>query len=168
MKKLLPGLLPLLISSCLSTPSLVQPVTPFDLEKYLGTWYEVARLDHTFERGLENVTATYTLDNKGSIIVQNRGYSPQKQKWKDIKGKAKPVAGNEGFLKVSFFGPFYSSYIIFHLDEDYSKALVCGSGTGYLWILSRTPEISEEELNFLIMKAREYGFNTDHLILVKH
>lgn len=143
-------------------------VDNFDVERYLGTWYEIARLDHSFERGLEQVTATYSWNENGTIRVQNRGYDPKKEKWNEATGKAK-FKGDEnvGALKVSFFGPFYAGYNIVELDEDYQHALVVGPNTKYLWVLSRTPQLAPDIYKKLLDKAETLGFDTDALIKVK-
>src|SRR5690554_7009160 len=106
--------LALTLSACTGLPSGIEPVTGFDQDRYLGTWYEIARLDHSFERGLSRVTAEYTLNDDGSIRVINRGYNTEKGAWKEAEGRAKFVGDSEvGHLKVSFFGPFYASYVVF-------------------------------------------------------
>ncbi|HRD53203.1 MAG TPA: lipocalin family protein [Flavobacteriales bacterium] len=144
------------------------PVRPFVVDRYLGKWYEVARLDHSFERGLEQVTAQYDWNTDGSIRVLNRGYDAVKGRWKEATGKAK-LAGSadEGRLKVSFFGPFYGGYNVVALDSDYRYALVVGNSTKYLWILSRTPELPEDvRVRFLVL-AQELGYNPNALIWVR-
>ena len=172
MKKLL--LLLTLVSLCgcgsLKCPDAVIPVRGFDLERYLGTWYEIARLDHPFERGLEQVTAEYTLREGGGVLVKNRGYSTSKSKWKEAEGKAFFVrSSDEGYLKVSFFWPFYGSYIIFELDkEGYQYAFISGPNESYLWLLSRQPTVSEDLLNEFRDQARSLGFDVDDLIYVNH
>lgn len=159
-----------LLSGCLGMPDGISPVAEFELDKYLGKWYEIARLDHSFERGLDNVTAEYSLRARGGVQVVNRGFSTTKNKWKQADGKAYFVgSNNEGYLKVSFFGPFYGSYVVFELDkENYQYAFVTSSNTSYLWFLSRTPDVSEELKARFVQSARELGFNTDNLIFVKH
>ncbi len=169
MKKLMILLSTLLLTACLGMPKQVQPVNNFQLERYLGTWYEIARLDHSFERGLSNVTAQYSLLPNGSVRVLNRGYSEQKQVWKDIEGKATFVKTPDiGHLKVSFFGPLYSSYVITDLDESYQYALISGYNHSYLWILARQPQIPDTVKNRLIAKAQSLGFDTHQLIFVQH
>jgi apolipoprotein D and lipocalin family protein len=157
------------MSGCTGLPPGVEPVTHFQLERYLGTWYEVARLDHSFERGLEQVTATYELRSDGCVRVLNRGYSPGDGQWKSAEGKAYFVRQpDEGYLKVSFFGPFYGTYAVFDLDhENYQHAFVTGPNTSYLWLLSRTPTVSEAVRTRFIQRARELGFDTDKLIFVR-
>ena len=122
------------LSACTGMPEKVEPVDNFELDRYLGTWYEIARLDHSFERGLTNVTAEYSLRDDGGVKVVNRGYDPEAGEWKEADGKAYFVEDqNTGYLKVSFFGPFYGSYVIADLDqEDYQYALVSGPDTSYL------------------------------------
>lgn len=147
-----------------------EPVRDFEVERYLGTWYEVARLDHRFERGLSNVTAEYTLRPDGRLRVVNRGYSDQERRWKEAVGKAYLAgAPDEGYLKVSFFGPFYGSYLVLELDrENYRYALVGGPNTDYLWILSRTPYLEVPVLQRLVQRAAALGFATSGLIRVRH
>lgn len=158
------------LSGCIGIPENVKPVDNFELEKYLGRWYEIARLDHSFERGLSRVTADYGLREDGAVSVLNRGYSTPKSSWKEIEGKAYFVRGSDqGFLKVSFFGPFYGSYIVFALDhESYQYSLVCGPSHSYLWLLARTPAIREDIKDMLIEKAAASGFDTSRLIFVNH
>jgi apolipoprotein D and lipocalin family protein len=168
MKKLL-VFLALFMTGCVGIPEGVAPVDNFKLERYLGKWYEIARLDHSFEKGLSRVTADYSMQDDGGVKVINRGYSEKDNKWKEAAGKAYFVnETNKGYLKVSFFGPFYGAYIVIVLDhENYQYALVCGPDRSYLWILARTPEIKEETRNALIARARAFGFDTSKLIFVK-
>jgi len=158
------------IFSCLGIPENVNPVEGFRVERYLGLWYEIARLDHSFERGLTNVSATYALRGDGGIDVTNRGYDPAKRKWREIAGKAYFVKGPEvGRLKVSFFGPIYSSYNVIALDkENYSHAMVCGPNRSYLWILSRSPDLDQSAVGKLLDQAHKSGFATGELIFVPH
>jgi apolipoprotein D and lipocalin family protein len=160
----------LLLTGCVGTPDNVKPVDNFKLEKYLGKWYEIARLDHPFERGLSRVTAEYSLRDDGGLRIINRGYSTKENEWKEAEGKAYFVKGpDQGYLKASFFGPFYGSYIVFELDhENYQYSLVCGPDKSYFWILARGPQISEEIKNLLISKAAALGFDTRELIYVNH
>ena len=158
-----------MLTSCVGMPESVTPISDFELNRYLGKWYEVARLDHSFERGLEQVSAEYSVREGGGVVVKNRGYSTEKQKWKEAKGKAFFVdEANQGHLKVSFFGPFYGSYIIFELDhEDYQYAFISGPNLKYLWFLSRTPMVEQKLMDHFIARASALGFNTKELILVK-
>ncbi len=167
MKKLI-ALCCLLLVGCTSLPEQVKPVENFELDRYLGKWFEIARLDHRFERGLSNVSAEYSLRSDGGVSVLNRGYSEKKQKWQDAQGKAYFVdAKDEGFLKVSFFGPFYGSYAVFELDqENYQYAFVSGPDLDYLWFLSRTPTVQPALMERFIAAAAQRGFNTDNLIFV--
>lgn len=160
----------LLLAGCVGIPENVKPVEGFVLERYLGTWYEIARLDHPFERGLSRVSAEYGLRDDGGVRVVNRGYAADEKRWKQAERKAHFVRGSdEGFLKVSFFGPFYGSYIVFELDrENYQYALVSGPDTSYLWILARTPSLPEHTVDALIAKAQKAGFDTSRLIFVEH
>lgn len=169
MRTLLTGLFMLTLAGCTSMPKGVEPVSGFELQRYLGTWYEIARLDHSFERGLDNVTAEYSLRDDGGVRVINRGYSATEERWKEAEGKAYLVdSADTGHLKVSFFGPFYGAYVILALDKDnYRYSLVSGPDRDYLWILSRTPTLPDEVMNKLLDKAREEGFPVDELIYVK-
>jgi apolipoprotein D and lipocalin family protein len=156
------------MSGCIGIPDGTTPVEGFKLEQYLGTWYEVARMDHKFERGLSNVTAEYSLREDGGVRVLNRGFKAAKGEWDEAEGKAYFVDDTSvGQLKVSFFGPFYASYNVIALDKDgYQWALVAGPDTDYLWILSRTPELDQAVVDDLLKKAGSFGFKTDELIFV--
>jgi len=162
--------LPLLLTACLGMPEGVKPVKNFELDRYLGTWYEIARLDHSFERGLDNVTAQYSLRDDGGVRVINRGYSAKKGEWKEAEGKAFFVGDkDQGYLKVSFFGPFYGSYVVFELEQEgYQYAFISGPDRSYLWLLSRTTEISEATMRLFEQKARSLGFDLDELVWVSH
>lgn len=169
MNKLFMALI-LLLTGCVGIPENVKPVENFKLENYLGKWYEIARLDHSFERGLSRVTADYSLRDDGGLKVINRGYSVKENKWKEAEGKAYFVReSDQGYLKVSFFGPFYGSYIVFELDhENYQYSLVSGPDKSYFWILARTPQINENIKKVLIAKAAALGFDTSKLIHVNN
>lgn len=162
-------LLLVLVTGCRQIPDGIEPVTAFELDRYLGTWYEIARLDHWFERDLIKVTATYSLRDDGSVDVLNRGYDTGEEEWTDARGRAVFVASPDvGQLKVSFFRPFYGGYNIIELDhEHYSWALVCGPSHSYLWILSREPELDQDITDRLIARAEKLGFDTDALIFVE-
>ena len=156
------------LSACVSVPDGIEPVKNFQSERYLGQWYEIARLDHSFERGLEQVTATYSMREDGGIKVNNRGYDTSSQQWKEAEGKAYFVGDNsEGHLKVSFFGPFYGSYVVFDLGNDYEYSLITSNSRSYFWLLSRTPVIDDNLQADLISKITSLGFNTNELIFVK-
>jgi apolipoprotein D and lipocalin family protein len=148
-------------------PDNVEPVRNFDPERYLGTWYEIARLDHSFERDLERVTATYELNDDGSIAVLNKGFNTEKAEWRQAEGVAKPMGSNDiGHLKVSFFGPFYGTYAVFELADDYSYAFVSGYNTDYLWLLAREPQISVDVRERFMARSQALGFETADLIWV--
>src|SRR5690606_21999140 len=131
-------------NSCASIPKSAKAVENFDVNKYLGTWYEIARFDFRFEKNLDNVSAQYHLDKNGNVIVLNSGFNYKKGEWKKAEGLAK-FRGNKDVaeLKVSFFGPFYSGYNVVALDDNYKYALIAGKNLDYLWILSRTKNIPE-------------------------
>ena len=151
-------------------PENVTPVDHFQVQRYLGKWYEIARLDHSFERGLTRITADYLPRDDGGIDVINQGFSAEKNEWVKAEGKAYFVnAEDVGYLKVSFFGPFYGSYVIIELDhENYRYSLVCGPDKSYLWILARTPELDDAIKDRLLARASSLGFDTDALIYVSH
>jgi apolipoprotein D and lipocalin family protein len=165
MQALLSLLLVLALAGCTGVPKGIQPVSGFELERYLGTWHEVARLDHRFERGLSDVTAKYSRRDDGGIDVLNRGYDASRKQWREARGRAYfTQSANLGSLKVSFFGPFYGGYHVFALDPDYQWAMIAGPSRDYLWILARQPALPQETLARLIGTAREAGFDTDALI----
>ena len=159
---------PLMLAACVGTPPGVKPVNDFELDRYLGTWYEIARLDHSFERGLQQVTAEYSLRDDGGVRVINRGYSLKNGEWDEAEGKAYFVADEDvAHLKVSFFGPFYGSYVVFELDQaNYQYAFISGPNTNYLWLLARQPSVEESVLTRFRERADALGFNLDDLIMV--
>jgi len=164
MKKLF-LLLALLLSGCTGIPEGVTVVDNFSLDRFLGTWYEVARIDNSFEKKLEQVSAEYSLAEDGSVKVLNKGYDSKNNKWKTIKGRGVFVGDvHQGALKVSFFGPFYASYNVIELDKvGYRWAMVCGRDRSYFWILSREPEMDSGLLTELVAHAKSSGFDTEHL-----
>jgi len=160
----------LVLYSCGSTiPKNAAAVTNFDKAKYLGKWYEIARLDYKWEKDLDNVSAEYSLNENGTIKVDNKGYNVKKDKWEESIGKAKLVKkDNVGMLKVSFFGPFYSGYNVIAVDPDYKYALVAGESLKYMWILSRETTMPESIKADFLIKAQEIGYNISNLVWVKH
>ncbi len=145
-------------------------VEKVDIQRYMGKWYEIARYDHSFERNLEGVTATYRLKSNGMIEVINSGYKNSLSgKFSKAVGKAKiPNPKEPGKLKVSFFLWFYSDYFILELDEvNYSYALIGSSSDNYLWILSRTPQLPKATLDRILEKASTRGYDVSKLIYVK-
>lgn len=156
-------------SSCVSIPKGATAVKPFELEKYLGKWYEIARKDFKYEKNLNNVTASYSLNDNGTVKVVNRGFDYTKNEWKESVGKAKPVGDpKEGRLKVSFFGPFYGGYNIIDLDPNYQYALIAGDNLKNLWILSRKTSIPQDIKNRFLEKAGKIGYDTGDLVWVEH
>ena len=150
-------------------PKGVQPISGFDASRYLGKWYEVARLENRFERGLEQVTATYGARSDGGISVVNRGYDPVKKRWNESDGKAYFTgAPTTAALKVSFFGPFYGGYHVAALDPDYRWALVLGPDTNYCWILARDKQLPAAQRDAIVARAQALGVDTSSLIWVPH
>jgi len=168
--KLFAAMIPLLfLNSCVTIPKGAQAVTPFDKERYLGKWYEIARLDFRFERNLNNTTAEYNVNKDGSIKVDNRGFNYITKEWKQATGKAKFVTDeNTARLKVSFFGPFYGGYNVIALDNEYKYALIAGSDLRYLWILARDTSIPENIKRDYLEIAQKLGYNISSLIWVEH
>ena len=161
-------LLPLV--GCTNIPEGLQPVTGFEAQRYLGKWYEIARLDHSFERNLSHVTAQYSRGEGDEILVRNRGFDKEKGKWREIEGVARFIGDkNVGSLKVSFFGPFWGGYHVIALDQEgYRYSMVAGPSRSYLWILSREKQLDEKILGDLIGKAKQWGFEMGELIFVDH
>lgn len=165
MKKIfLMALAAMLFSGCQSSEVDNSTVSSVDLGRYLGDWYEIAKFDHSFERGIDYAMAHYTQRDDGKIDVLNTGIKDGRAK--DAKGIAK-TTNLPGLLKVSFFGPFYSDYRIMMLDENYQYVLVGGSNDKYLWILSRTPELDDATRALILAEADRRGYNTSKLIWVK-
>jgi apolipoprotein D and lipocalin family protein len=162
-------ILPLLVS-CSGVPDGIEVIDEFDLSRYLGTWYEIARLDHSFERGLSSVSANYSMRDDGGVKVLNRGFDDEEGEWDEAIGKAYFVGSTDaGQLKVSFFGPFYGGYNIIELDKaGYEYSLVVGPSKKYLWILARDPDLEPDVIKRLVEKAKTLGFATDDLIYVSH
>ena len=148
-------------------PQNVSAVADFDVRRYMGTWYEIARLDYIFERDVDNAAAQYSLNDNGTVQVVNSGYNHQKGEWVTAKGVAK-FRGSENIaeLKVSFFGPFYAGYNVIALDADYKYALVAGRNLNYLWVLSRAKTIPHETKNAYLALAEKVGYDTSRLIWV--
>ncbi len=145
-------------------PEGVDAVKGFDAGKYLGKWYEIARLDFKWEKGLSNVTATYSMNDDGTIHVDNRGVDPLRDEWKNSIGKAKFVKTPDvGMLKVSFFGPFYAGYNVIAIDENYRYALVFGRNLDYMWLLSREKTMPESVARTYLHKAAEAGYDISRL-----
>lgn len=164
------GACAILFDACkVSLPKGAKAVKPFDKEKYLGKWFEIARMDFKFEKNLSNVTAEYTSGEEGMIRVKNRGFDTVKNVWKESVGKAKAVRNpEEARLKVSFFGPFYAGYNVIALDPDYRYALVAGNNLKYLWILSRTPTIPKNVKDDYLNQARALGYRTEEVVWTAH
>ncbi|HEY4324148.1 MAG TPA: lipocalin family protein [Mucilaginibacter sp.] len=156
------------VMSSVSIPKGAKAVKPFRKDKYIGSWYEIARLDFRFEKGLSHVTADYSIKDADTIRVDNKGYDAQKGKWKESIGKAKFVEDdNVGRLKVSFFGPFYAGYNVIAIDDQYRYALVAGNSLKYLWILSREKTLPDAVKNDYLAKAEAIGYDTSKLIWTK-
>lgn len=157
-----------MLQSCRTIPKGAVAVKPFYSKKYLGKWYEIARLDFRFEKNLNNTTANYSMKDDGNIKVVNRGYNFKSDKWQQSTGKAKFVGDeSEAKLKVSFFGPFYAGYNVIAVDDNYKYALVAGKNLDYLWLLSRDKTMPENIQKDYLQKAKDLGYDTTKLIWVK-
>ena len=168
-KSILVLLLGLMVISCQSIPEKAKAVSDFELEQYLGKWYEIARLDFKFEKDLDNTTAFYSLNENGTVKVLNKGFNTIKQSWQEAEGKAKFRGKDDiGELEVSFFGPFYSGYNVVAITPDYEFALVFGSSLKYMWILSRTPKLKESVKTEFLKLASAVGYDTSQLVWVNH
>lgn len=164
------AVLPLLLAGCTGRPAGIEPVTSFDVSRYAGTWYEIMRLDHRFERGLTNVTARYELRADGTVGVLNRGFDRDKCSWAEADGTAR-FQDDPGIasLSVTFFWPFAGGYHVFELDrEAYGYAVVAGPTRDYLWILARRPDLPAGIRADLVARAKTLGFPVADLILVDH
>lgn len=160
-------ILSVLMGGCVGVPDGIKPVRGFDAKRYLGEWYEIARMDHAFERGLTHVSAQYSTREEGGIRVINRGFDTDSSSWEEAEGKAYFVGAEDtGHLKVSFFGPFYGSYIVFELGADYEYSLVTSSDKSYFWLLSRTAVIDPMLQQRLLDRLAALGFDTKGLIFV--
>ena len=158
----------ILLGSCTGMPADINAVQNFELQRYLGQWYEIARLDHSFERGLSHVSAHYTINNDGSVTVTNRGFKTDKNRWDEVQGRALMVEDpTVGHLKVSFFGPFFGSYVIFELDQlHYQYAFVTSYNKEFLWLLARTPTVDEAVIQRFKAVISTYDFDQQGLIWV--
>lgn len=143
-------------------------VKELDINRYIGTWYEIARFPHSFEKNLVGVTATYSLRDNGKIRVVNEGYKKTLDgKRSSAEGKAKiPNKKEPGKLKVAFFWNFYGDYYVLELDKDYQWAMIGSSSDKYFWILSRTPQMDPDTYNMLLENARKRGYKLEKLIKV--
>ena len=154
--------------SCVSIPKGARAISPFRKDRYLGKWYEIARMDFKFEKNLDHVTATYSLNPDGTIRVDNRGYNYLKKEWKESIGKAKFVNGPDtARLKVSFFGPFYAGYNVIALDPDYKYAMIAGNNLDHLWLLSREKDIPVGILTAFLKQAKTLGYDVSKLVWTK-
>lgn len=152
------------LSGCAGDTAKFKPVSPFDADRYMGRWYEIARFPHSFEKGLTGVTADYAILEGGKISVLNRGFDPAKGAWREAKGRAKFAGSRDvASLKVSFFGPFYAPYKVLELDPDYQWALVASGNYDYLWFLAREPAIDVETFEGLRSAAAARGFDLSRL-----
>ena len=152
--------------SLIKPPKGVEAVRGFDVNRYLGKWHEIARLDHSFERGLSKISAEYSRRPDGSIKVLNRGFNAKKNRWSQATGIARFTGSpSVASLRVSFFRPFWAGYHVIALDrENYGYALVCGGNRSYLWILARERALPAETKASLLSQAQAAGFDTSRLI----
>ncbi|MEG1886428.1 MAG: lipocalin family protein [Alistipes sp.] len=140
-----------------------QPVAAFDIQRYMGTWHEIARYDHSFERGLVEVRAIYRFVENGRVEVLNCGVNTITRELQTARGKAKTTAIT-GRLRVSFFWVFYTDYNVLELGEEYDWALVGSHSAKYLWILARSPTLPTATLKHILLLAEKRGYNVDKLL----
>lgn len=158
----------LILRSCRTIPKGFRAVQFFDVNKYLGKWYEVARLNYVVEKNLDHTTAEYSINKDGTIKVVNSGHNYKTGKDKKAEGVAKFVDRPDvGKLKVSFFGPFYAGYNVIAIDHNYQYALVAGKNLKYLWLLSRQKTMPDEVKNDYLKIATDLGYNIGDLYWVK-
>lgn len=167
MRKIFASISALFLAACNELPPSVVPVSGFDANRYLGKWYEVARIDNSFERGMDRTTAEYSMRADGGIRVVNQGYKLATKEWKSVEGRAYFVKdASVAHLRVSFFRPFYGAYAVFTLDSNYQYAFVSGGNLKYLWLLSRSPVINDSLRVRFLQEASARGFATDQVIWV--
>ena len=154
-------------SSGLAIHSGIEPINDFNLNKYLGTWYEIARIENSFEEGLTNVTATYSLRKDGKVKVVNKGYDIEDEEWDEADGYAEfATKPHVAHLEVTFFWPFYADYVVFEIDPDYQYAFVTSDSNEYLWLLAKTPQVSQTVIERFMRVAREKNFKIEELVFV--
>lgn len=170
MKPLIIGaLLALTLVGCKSDPTPVaEPIKRFNVEQYLGTWYEAIRMPHGFEENLTAVTAEYRLNADGSLEVTNRGWHKVDQEWQTAIGRADPVEGLSASYQVTFFWPFYGGYYVSWMSDDRQLAIVTSDSKDYFWLLSRRPSVAQSDIDFALAKANQWGFDVDQMIVVDH
>lgn len=151
----------------LGIPEGMNAVTPFDIKRFEGTWYEIARLDHGFEKNMTHVSYTYTLTEGDDFKVENKAFDTKQGQWHSSAGKGGLVESpNIGRLKISYFGPFYGSFNIIAMDPNYGWAMVTGPNARYFWILSRNKTLDNKIMQDLVRKAVSMGFKLEKLIQV--
>ena len=153
-----------LLVGCSSKNPQLDTVKRIDLKKYLGTWYEIARYEHSFEKDCKNVTATYSLKENNEIKVINKCTNSINNKTKEAIGSAYSTDETNTKLKVSFFWPFYGDYWILDIDNDYTYALIGEPSRKYFWILSREKQLSSNLKKEILNKLPNYGYDTKSLI----
>ncbi len=149
-------------STCNANPVDNTTVSEFDLDRYMGKWYEVARIDNRYQRNLTAVTAEYSLGKGDRITIVNRGYNPSNGEWREVEARGETTS-TVGRLKVSFFLFVTSEYNIMDLGENYEWALVGTKSSNFLWIISRTPALPADTLNHIISLAEKRGYNINDI-----
>lgn len=166
---ILAGAAAVVMKSMRTIPKGAVAVKPFNLKKYLGKWYEIARLDYRFEKNLNNTTAEYSLNDDNTVKVVNKGYNYKKDKEEEAVGVAKFVnEPDEAKLKVSFWGPFYSGYNVIAIDKKYKHALVVGKNRNYLWLLSKEKTMPEDIKLSYLRQAMDLGYDISKLVWTEH
>lgn len=156
------------ISGCTHEPTpIAPPVENFDVQKYGGTWYEIMRMPHAFEEGLQRVTAEYRLNGDGTLEVTNRGYHVEQQEWQTAIGHAEPLKAGTGMYKVSFFWPFYGGYYVTWLGDNYRYAMVTSDSPEYFWLLARSPQVPQDIVDLAMAQANDWGIDSSQLLMVE-
>lgn len=154
-----------LLGCASSSHKSIEPISDFVLSDYLGKWYEIARIDHGFQKNIVNGTAQYRLREDGLVEVINQGFNENNKEWEKAIGVAKLKGeSNIAHLRVSFFWPIYGDYKVFYLESDYSVALVTGSTSEYYWLLSRTPTLPREDIVRYMHIAKDAGIDVSKVI----
>ena len=153
-----------LFTACSSKNPPLQTVEKVDLERYLGTWYEIARYEHFFEKDCKNVSANYSIMDEETIKVINKCTKIQTNEKKEAIGRAYAIDETNSKLKVSFFRPFYGDYWVLILDENYDYAVVGTPNREYLWILARDKKLPLKIQNDILEKLPSLGFDISKLL----
>jgi apolipoprotein D and lipocalin family protein len=159
----------LLLSACAPEPTPVaEPVKQLNVERYMGTWYEIARLPHSFQEGLQQVTAEYRLNRDGSFEVTNRGYNDAEGEWETAIGLAEPIDGMEAGFTIQFQWPFKGGYYVAELGDNYDYAVVVSNDKEFFWLLARDPGMPRWLIDQNLAQAAQWGIDVEQIIETEH